>query len=277
AKIGHGIAGFSAISDFVPSQATQDLNRRLLASALPQDKVASLLDAQGFQPAAAQAWSAALADRAPPHTQADWRNGPLSKPVKHHILPPGTSGTALLVTLGGDDGSLDLPALSAGLPGVSVVDKAASVSALFAEYRRLAALWLPAALVIVLPILAARYGIRQGVVILIPTLLAMGAALAAYGYGGVQLTLFTMMGLVLVLGVGVNYAIFVVEAGDRAPAPFAGVLLSAATTILSFGLLSLSSMPALHQFGLVLLIGVGCSVLLAPIALTLAGGKKPCA
>ncbi|HZX30869.1 MAG TPA: MMPL family transporter [Rhodocyclaceae bacterium] len=276
-KIGHGIAGFSAISDFVPSQATQDLNRRLLASALPQDKVAKLLDGQGFQPAAAQAWSAALADTASSLTLADWRNGPLAMPVKHQMLPPGTSGMALLVTLTGDDGSLDLSALSAGLPGISVVDKTASVSALFAEYRRLATLWLPAALAIVLAILAARYGIRQGTVILIPTLLAMGAALAAYGYSGTQLTLFTMMGLVLVLGVGVNYAIFVVEAGDRAPAPFAGVVLSAATTILSFGLLSLSSMPALHQFGLVLLIGVGCSVLLAPIALTLAGGKKPCA
>jgi predicted exporter len=103
----------------------------------------------------------------------------------------------------------------------------------------------------------------------------MGVALAAYGYVGVPLTLFSIMGLVLVLGVGVNYAIFVVEAGDRAPAPFAGVLLSAATTLLSFGLLSLSSMPALHQFGTILLIGISASVLFAPVALTLghSGGE----
>jgi predicted exporter len=82
-----------------------------------------------------------------------------------------------------------------------------------------------------------------------------------------------MMGLMLVLGVGVNYAIFLIEAGDRAPVPFAGVLLSAATTILSFGLLCLSSMPALQQFGLVLMVGVIASVLLAPVALTLGKGK----
>ena len=102
-----------------------------------------------------------------------------------------------------------------------------------------------------------------------PNLLGTGLALAAYGYHGEPLTLFALMGLVLVIGVGVNYAIFIVEAGDRAPAPFAGVLLSAATTLLAFGLLSFSSMPALRHFGSMLLIGVAASVLLAPLAVTL--------
>ena len=97
----------------------------------------------------------------------------------------------------------------------------------------------------------------------------MGVALGIYGGIGVPLTFFSLMALVLVLGVGVNYAIFIVEADDRAPAPFAGVLLSAATTLLSFGLLSLSSMPALHQFGLLLLVGITIAVALAPMALTL--------
>lgn len=275
ARIGHGISGFSAISDFVPSLVTQSRNRELLARALPPEKVAALLAAQGFRTAAAEAWAAALSG--PTLTLAAWQTSALAMPVKHQILPPDNSGTALLVTLNGDDGSLNLPAVAAGLPGVTVVDKAANVSALFTEYRSLAALWLPAAFAIVLAILAGRYGPRKGVAVLVPTLLAVAAAMAIYGYSGVPLTLFTMMGLVLVLGVGVNYAIFVVEAGDRAPAPFAGVLLSAATTILSFGLLSLSSMPALHQFGLVLLIGVAFSVLLAPIALTLGKGQRPCA
>ena len=270
--IGRGIDGFSAISDFVPSIKAQRQNRELLARALPRAKVAALLDAQGFREASAGAWASSFDDATPALTLARWQDTPLAMPVKHQILSASRSGTALLLTLSGDDGTLDLSALASGLPGVSVVDKAANVSALFAEYRRLAALWLPAAMAIVLCVLTIRYGFYKGAAVLVPTLLAMGASVAIYGYAGVPLTLFTMLGLVLILGVGVNYAIFVAEAGDRSPAPFAGVLLSAATTILSFGLLSLSGMPALHQFGLVLLIGVTCSVLLAPIALTL--GKE---
>lgn len=270
--IGNGIVGYSAISDFVPSLATQRHHRALLSRALPAEKVAALLDRHGFREEIATAWARALDDRQSLLTLAQWRNTALAMPMKHQILKTSTTGTALLVTLNGDDGSRTLAAIASELPGVTLVDKAASVSALFAKYRHLAALWLPAAAVIVLTVLAGRYGLRQGVAVLVPTLLAMAAALAVYGYAGVPLTLFSMMGLVLVLGVGVNYAIFLVEAGGRAPAPFAGVLLSAATTILSFGLLSLSGMPALHQFGLVLLVGISFSVLLAPIALTL--GKK---
>ena len=80
------------------------------------------------------------------------------------------------------------------------------------------------------------------------------------------------MALMLVIGVGVNYAIFLREGlckgGTHAAASLAGVLLSAGTTLLSFGLLAFSSMPALASFGLTLLIGVGIAVLLAPIVLT---------
>jgi predicted exporter len=96
----------------------------------------------------------------------------------------------------------------------------------------------------------------------------MALALGIFGYTGTPLTLFNLMGLMLVLGVGVNYAIFLREGGVYAAATLAGVLLSAGTTLLSFGLLAFSSMPALSSFGLTLLIGVGIAVLLAPIVLS---------
>ena len=82
------------------------------------------------------------------------------------------------------------------------------------------------------------------------------------------------MALMLVLGVGVNYAIFLREGGQRAAATLAGVLLSAGTTLLSFGLLAFSSMPALSGFGLTLLVGVGIAVLLAPMILTFSTGEN---
>ena len=117
-------------------------------------------------------------------------------------------------------------------------------------------------------VLSVRYGLAQSAVMLLPTVLSMAAVLGAFGYMGRSLTLFNLMGLMLVLGVGVNYAIFLCEGGVNEAATLAGVLLSAGTTLLSFGLLAFSSMPALSGFGLTLLLGIPVSVLLAPMVLT---------
>jgi len=46
-----------------------------------------------------------------------------------------------------------------------------------------------------------------------------------------------------------------------------GVLLSASTTLLSFGMLGMSSMPALRSFGSTLSLGIMVSVLLAPMGI----------
>lgn len=267
ARIGQGLAGYTAVSGFVPSSATQASQRALLQRVLPSDKVAPLLAEAGLQNAAAAAWHEMLIGHST-LTLRTWLDTPLARAFRHQVVAT-TNGTGLIVTLSGDDISLDLRSLAAELPGVSVIDKAAAVSDLLAQYRRLAALWLPVAGLLVFAVLAWRYGFRQGAAILLPTLAAMAIALGVYGFAGVALTLFSFMALVLILGCGVNYAIFIVEAGDRAPASFAGVLVSAATTLLAFGLLALSRMPALHQFGLLLLIGISTAVLLAPLALTL--------
>ena len=71
----------------------------------------------------------------------------------------------------------------------------------------------------------------------------------------------------------VSYAIFLVEGRGREGSAFLAVLLSAATTVLSFGLLAFSGTAALAQFGKTLVAGIGVAVLLAPLALTLAAER----
>ncbi|MBS1197769.1 MAG: hypothetical protein H6R18_1554 [Proteobacteria bacterium] len=263
-----GLSGYLALSAFVPSAARQADNHRLIGQTLlnPPDRAAARLSEAGFRDDIAATWLAAAARATPPLTLETWLANPISSAWRHLALP---GGKATMVVPQGDNGNANFTALARDLPGVTVVDKASSVTQLFRQYRQWGAGWMPAAALIVFAVLAWRHGLRNGAVVFLPTLLGIGLALATYGYIGLPLTLFGLMGLLLVLGVGVNYSIFIVEAGDRAPAPFAGVLLSAATTMLSFGLLSFSSMPALRNFGLMLLIGVATSVLLAPLALTL--------
>jgi predicted exporter len=92
-----------------------------------------------------------------------------------------------------------------------------------------------------------------------------------FGYLRVPFNLFNCLALMLVLGVGANYAVFLREgalrSADDLGAVWTGVLLSAATTLLSFGMLALSAMPALRSFGATLALGIAVSVLFAPIGM----------
>lgn len=72
---------------------------------------------------------------------------------------------------------------------------------------------------------------------------------------GIPLTLFHVMALFLVLGLGMDYVIFVRELPRHPRQTLAAIFLSAATSLLSFGLLSASSLPAVSGFGLTVLIG----------------------
>ncbi len=91
---------------------------------------------------------------------------------------------------------------------------------------------------------------------------------ALLAISGQVLQLFHILPLLILLGLGVDYGIFLLEQpGPGEVRPFLSVTLAAASTLLSFGLLALSGTPALHAFGLTLLIGVFLAWLLTPLFL----------
>ena len=265
------LGGFTGVSAFVPSAERQAQNRALWRKAVFADETGltclfaemELRDEVGdrligeFKEADGRLLRV-----------EDWLGSPLSAPFRHLWLGGVGKGAAAIVQLQGVHDVERLAAVAAEVPGVSFVDKAGSVSRLFQEYRQWGAAWLLGAVALVYGVLCLRYGARMAAVMLAPTLIAIALAAGAFGYLGLPFTLFNLMGLVLVLGVGVNYAIFLKEGGVNAAATLAGVLLSAGTTLLSFGLLAFSSMPALAGFGLTLLTGIGAAVLLAPMVLS---------
>jgi predicted exporter len=189
-------------------------------------------------------------------------------------LGKSETGFASIVVPMGASRSASFAAAAEGLDQVMFVDKAGSVTRLFAQYRKGFSYGIAAAALVVLLVLAWRYGWAGGAAVLLPTLLGIGAALAVAGYAGLPLTLFSIMALMLVLGVGVNYSIFLIEGRARSGTTFVAVTLSAATTILSFGLLAFSSTPALARFGSTLLAGIAVAVLLSPLALALAPDRR---
>ena len=92
---------------------------------------------------------------------------------------------------------------------------------------------------------------------------------------GVRPTLLHLAACLLVLSIGVDYGVFLVEqrhdpVGLRGALP--SVAVAAGTTALSFGTLAISPQPALQAIGSVAGLGVLAALILAPACLSLLGG-----
>ena len=262
------LQGWLGLAGMVPSLQRQQANQTLLAPLFAQpDRMRQWLSGAGFRSDDIDRWMQAWPGA--PLELKTWLKTPLATPFRYLWMGDGAhSGAATLVLPQGDTSSALLQKAAADLPGVTLVDKPASISDLFGRYRRYASVWLLAAIVLIVPVFGWRYGLRDVPRVLAPPVLGIGFTLAMLGYLHQPLTLFHWMALMLVLGVGANYAVFLREgephAMHRPGAMYASVLLSAITALLSFGLLALSSMPALRDFGLTLLLGIGFTALLVP-------------
>ena len=258
----HEIAGYRALSDWVPSRARQAADAALTRRA--EDGVIA-----GVDQVLGESQQRAAFDAAPLALDA-WLASPASAGARALWLgavPRNADGTAFasVVMLRGvrDLAALPVVARSAdGLPGVRWVDQVDSVSQLLGRYRRAMGALLVGGHLAVLAALALRYG-RRAWRAWLPTAVASLATLALLGALGQPLQLFNVLALALLLGTGVDYGIFLLEhEGDGSA--WLAVVLGAASTWLSFGLLALSSTPALRSFGLTLLFGIAIVWLVAP-------------
>ena len=138
-----------------------------------------------------------------------------------------------------------------GIEGVRWIDRTATFSGLLHHDRVQMGWLLLAGYAAVGLALLARFR-RNAWRAWVPTVLAALLSLAALGWLGVPLQLFGVLAQLLLLGLGVDYGIFLLEhEGDGA-------------SWLAVCLLSLSDTPALHGFGLTLLFGIGLVWLLSP-------------
>jgi predicted exporter len=89
--------------------------------------------------------------------------------------------------------------------------------------------------------------------------LAVAALMGTLALCGIRLNLFNVLAFPLVLGVGIDYAIYIalaVPTPDRISIVLRPILLSALTTIAGFGSLAFAHNPSLSGLGVVCAIGV---------------------
>ncbi|MFL6656464.1 MAG: MMPL family transporter [Massilia sp.] len=262
------ISGYQALSNWVPSQQLQGQRRALVEQTLlqaggPLDAVAKAIDEDAAWVAATRAH---LLEHGAPLSVEAFMQSAAGEPWRHLWLGQQGGVHASIVAIRG----LNMAALpqlrqvGAGMDGVQWVDKVAEISSVLGRYRAYMGWVVLGAYVVVLGVLFPRYR-RHAWRVVAPVATASVATVAILGFAGQALQMFHVLALMLLLGVGIDYGVFMQENAERRDTtPWLAVGLSAVSTILSFGLLGLSRTPALQAFGSTMLIGTTLAWLLVP-------------
>lgn len=248
--------GYRAVSDWLPSAARQRADSLLTARA-DSIALAAMAELTG-EPLASPTFAAE------PLQAGQWLDSPAGGAARSQWLGNIQGRYYSIVLLSGLTPSVlqEVAAVERGLPGVRWVNRTAEFSGLLTRYRTGMTALLVLGFTVVFAALAWRFK-RSAWRAFLPTLLGALLVLAIFGWSGVPLQLFTVLALLLLLGMGVDYGIFLLEHPGDGTAWLA-VALAGLSTLLSFGLLALSSTPALHTFGLTMLLGEVLIWLLTP-------------
>ena len=139
------------------------------------------------------------------------------------------------------------------------------LSELFKQHRQHAQWLLLSALVILAIGLGLLYGKESILALVLPVSMALMTTFAIQAWFGVEINLFSIMGTFLIIGIGVDYAIFYRHGHDHPQVVGMALFLCMMSTLFGFGLLSFSHTHAIHSFGLTVLLGVIFSFIYATL------------
>ncbi|WP_421198091.1 MMPL family transporter [Aeromonas enteropelogenes] len=252
---------FVAISQWLPSLARQQGDYHAIMESQPS-VIAALKGAGLPVEAKTRPFS--------PLTPEAWLASPVSEGSRllWHALPDGRVG--IWVPLAGIHDTAALARLADKSDGVVWQDQRSQWSQLFADYRIKLAELLLVAVLLVTGLLWRRVGWRVAARILLVNALAIAMGLALLGFSQQPLTLFGVLALSLIFGIGIDYGLFFAHCGEdpgRQQSTLLAILLAHLTTLLAFGLLALSHTPAIAGFGIVLSGGIFTAFLLSPMVL----------
>ena len=255
------IDGFESPAAYLPSQATQSQRQ---ASLPPDDELRRYFKAAiAGLPLQPDRFEPFFADVAKARSQAtlsmsDIQGTSLAEGVDALLMQSEGRWTALLPLRDGSTRGLDEERVRAalaetGLAGVHFVDLKGESNRLYKGYLREAILLSLAGLAAILGLLFAVTRSPARVFrIAAPLVAAVAVVIASLVLAGRQLTILHLVGMLLVVAVGSNYALFFdrgAAAGGISPRTLASLLLAVSTTVVGFGILAFSSVPVLSAIG----------------------------
>ncbi len=239
------------------------------------DRVTRALESEGFVAEPFAPFRAAVEGEAPaPLTYRELASSPVGSMVSSFRVELDEGRIAYLtLTRGGDVDALERRL--EGLEGVRLFDQGRFMQAAYRAFRHQTLEMIGVGLGLVFLLVLIRYRkLGPSFAAFLPAVLAAATSLSVLVLAGYEANLMHLVALLLVLSMGVDYGVFMVESRqhDEGPAPtVTSLVLACISTVLSFGLLAMSANPALRALGLVTGIGVLLSLLLAPTAWLLLG------
>jgi len=261
------LSGVQSITQILPSRLTQQARlKRLRAGTL--EPFHSALGESALHPDAFAPFEQALLQQ---QQNADYlspdelrRDAQLGSVVDNLLFADEHTWVSL-VFLSGLTDPQTLAALFAELPQVELVDLKTTSEQMVSNYRaNLAGILLIALLLIALT-LSTQVRMRRAAWLLVSTAAAVSCAAACSALWQNGLSLFDLMALTLVAGLGLDYVLFYSRdrrhEDGRATASAVGIC--ALSSLIVFGILSLSSIPVLQGIGTTVAIGVVAAYALA--------------
>ncbi len=191
---------------------------------------------------------------------------PINAQLERFQLTQTGRGWMATAFVNGNTAPTVLEEYAAAHDGANWMDPVADISEMFKHYREQTGFMMLLAYALIAALLCWRYRPAQAWRVMLAPALAAWFTLGLLGYAGADINLFHVLALLLVLGVGIDYSIFFAESHTNRDTTMLAVILSTATTLLSFGLLALSATAAIRSFGIVVSIGMVCALLFSPLA-----------
>jgi predicted exporter len=262
--------GFSALSRYIPSVAVQKENYKLLANTLYSDR--GELDSFALQ--------AGTENEFPGSFKQSFKQA-ANLYLKPEELLTRIPGELAYLWLGEHDGLYYSIVSLTGIKSVQTlsgisdnnkdaifVDRVQSLSDILKQQYGQAITLLVAGYILIGLIILLRYRSVGSLAIVAIPLISSFMLFALLTLFSVPVGLFHILALYLSLGLGLDYGIFLYDSPTSKETSVA-VMLSALTSCLSFGMLSLSSTPMISAFGVTILVTGLMSLLLAPFLIKL--------
>lgn len=274
------VDAIQSVASLLPSAATQRSVQQSLRSAELEQRLPPLLEAAGFSAAAFEPFFRRLKEASsPPVTYADLAATPLASLVAPHRIE--LRGEVLWLTY--LRGVQDADALSARLDsieGAFFVDQTRLLSQIDHRPLRLALL-LGVGLILVVGFLLMRFKKpRSALAAMLPAVLATSCTVGVVSWMGESLNLVSVSALLMVLSMGADYGVFVVDAAARRDedeslaATLSALCVAALSTVVSFSVLAVSEQQVLRSIGLIAAFGVALSFVFAQLGALLVRDRK---
>lgn len=256
------IGGFDNPATYLPSLATQ--STRLASLPPPAPLRAALDEALAGLPLDRAQLEPFLNDveaarHQAPITPKDLEGTSLAAGFNALVLHQGDRWNALMPLHAPDPAAPDidaarvLAALAAGAPSARFLDMKHESDALYGDYLHQAMRMSLAGLAVIAALLAIVLRSATRVArVLAPLILAVLAVAAGLVLLGIELTILHLVGMLLIVAVGSNYALFFdrrADDGRTAPLTLASLVIANLCTVIGFGLLVFSGVPVLEALG----------------------------